>query len=107
MGVGDILMILRLWGPIVGPILAILIFTFWKDYKREMRLQARVEALEKDQKEVLLPLVERCSMIVAQNTAVMLRLERVLDKIGPVEVEDEKGMLEQLLQDAAAHRRDG
>ena len=70
-----------------------------------MRLQDRIETLEKDQKEVILPLIERSVGVIAQNTAVMLRLEKLLDRNGPVEVKDERDMLERLLDDAAAHRQ--
>jgi len=91
--------------PIVGCVLAMIAFFLWRDYKREMRLQDRVEMLEKDQKDILLPLVERCSAIVAQNTAVMIRLERVLDKIGYVEAKGARDVMEQLLEDATAHQQ--
>ncbi len=106
MSIGDSLLILRVWGPIIGPVLAILIFTFWKDWKREMKLQGRIEALEKDYKEVLFPLVQQCSVIIAQNTVVMRRLEKVLEKAGSIEVQDEKDLIARLLKDAAAHRQD-
>lgn len=93
-------------GPVLGLVAAIISFFIWKDWKREMRLQNRIEVLEKDQKEILLPLVQRCSSIIAQNTAVMLRLERVLDKISVVEVKEERDIIERLLEDAEAHRQD-
>ena len=106
MSIGDSLLILRVWGPIIGPVLAILIFTFWRDHKREMRLQDRVEALEKDLKEILLPLVRQCSVVIAQNTIIMRRLEKMLQKAGSPEVADEKDLIDKLLEDAAAHRQD-
>jgi hypothetical protein len=93
-------------GPIVSTVVLVIAFFLWKDYKRENRLQDRVEVLEKDQKEILLPLVERCSVIIAQNTAVMMRLEKALDRNGPVEVKDERCLLDRLLEDAAAHRQE-
>jgi hypothetical protein len=35
------------------------IFFLWRDYRREDRLAARIETLEDEQREVLLPLVEK------------------------------------------------
>jgi len=36
--------------------------------------------LEDEQREVILPLVKDCSVIIAKNTAVMERIERYLDR---------------------------
>jgi len=102
----DLWCLLGQTGPIVGTALTGLAFFLWKDWKRELRLQDRIEILEKDQKEVLLPLVERCTRIIAQNTAVMMRLEKALDRSGPPEVQDERCLLDRLLEDAAAHRQE-
>ena len=63
-----------------GPLLIAVIFFLWRDYRREDRLAARIETLEDEQREVLLPLVEHCSTVIAQNTVVMQRLERALDR---------------------------
>ena len=63
-----------------GPLLIAVIFFLWRDYRREDRLAARIETLEDEQREVLLPLVEKCSTVIAQNTVVMERLERALDR---------------------------
>ncbi len=93
-------------GPITTVIAIAMAFFIWRDWKRELRLQDRVEALEKDQQEVLLPMVEQCATVITQNTAVMLRLEKLLDR-NQVEVQDERTMLDRLLTDAAAHRKDG
>lgn len=42
-----------------GPLLIAVIFFLWRDYRREDRLAARIETLEDEQREVLLPLVEK------------------------------------------------
>jgi hypothetical protein len=63
-----------------GPLLIAVIFFLWRDYRREDRLVARIETLEDQQQDVLLPLVEKCSTVIAQNTVIMQRLERALDK---------------------------
>ena len=63
-----------------GPFFIAVIFFLWRDYRREDRLAARIETLEDEQRKVLLPLVEKCSTVIAQNTVVMQRLERALDR---------------------------
>ena len=63
-----------------GPLLIAVIFFLWRDYRREDRLAARIETLEDEQRDVLLPQVEKCSTVIAQNTVVMQRLERALDR---------------------------
>ena len=63
-----------------GPFFIAVIFFLWRDYRREDRLAARIETLEDEQREVLLPLVDKCSTVIAQNTVVMGRLEKALDR---------------------------
>ncbi len=53
-------------------------FFIWRDWKREDRLSKRIETLETQQTEVLLPLVAKTSEIIAKNTTVMERLEKSL-----------------------------
>jgi hypothetical protein len=38
----------------------------------------RITKLEDEQRDVLLPMVERCTDVIAQNTAMMERLEKAL-----------------------------
>ena len=80
MDLSSTLSLLKEWGPVFGPALLVLAFFLWKDWRRETRLQDRVDALEKEHKDVILPLVEKCSTVIAQNTAVMMRLEKVLEQ---------------------------
>ena len=56
--------ILRDFGPIVGVIL----FFIWRDWKREDKLQERVTRLETYQQETLLRLVTDTTTALAQNT---------------------------------------
>ena len=63
-----------------GPLLIAVIFFLWRDYRREDRLATRIETLEDEQREVLLPLVKKCSTVITQNTVVMQRLERALER---------------------------
>lgn len=63
-----------------GPFFVAVVFFMWRDWKREERLTRRINTLEDEQRNVILPLVEKCSTVIAQNTAVMERLERTLDR---------------------------
>ncbi len=63
-----------------GPFFLAVVFFLWRDWKREDRLSNRLDQLEDEQREVILPLVKDCSIIIAKNTAVMERIERYLDR---------------------------
>lgn len=68
---------LKEFGPLAGAVL----FFIWKDWRREDRLSTRIEKLEDEQREVILPLVERTTNVIVENTAVMRRLEDTLEHI--------------------------
>jgi hypothetical protein len=106
MDLPTILSLLGQFGPLIGPALVVMAFFLWKDWRREMRLQDRVEALEKEQKEVLLPMIERCATVIAENTAVMLRLEKVIDRLALLAGQEERNILDQLMEDAEEHRKE-
>jgi hypothetical protein len=63
-----------------GPLIVACVFFVWRDYRREERLNLRIDQLEDEQRKVILPLVRECSEVIAKNTAVMERLERSLDR---------------------------
>lgn len=63
-----------------GPFFLAVVFFLWRDWKREDRLSNRLDELENEQREVILPLVQDCSAVIARNTAVMERIERTLDR---------------------------
>jgi len=63
-----------------GPLILVTAFFLWQGWVREGRMTKRIEMLEDEQRKVLLPLVERCADVIAQNTLMMERLERVLDR---------------------------
>lgn len=69
--------LLKQYGPLLGAVL----FFIWRDWKREERLSNRIEKLEDEQREVILPLVERSTQVIAENTTVMQRLEVALHKL--------------------------
>lgn len=56
--------ILRDFGPIIGVIL----FFIWRDWKREDKLQDRVTRLETYQQDTLLTLVRDTTQALAQNS---------------------------------------
>jgi hypothetical protein len=75
MNATDFLLLLKQYGPlafIVG-------FFLWQNWLREVRMSKRIDKLEDEQRRVLLPMVERCTDVITQNTMMMERLEKVLD----------------------------
>jgi cbb3-type cytochrome oxidase subunit 3 len=44
-----------------GPFFLAVVFFLWRDWKREDRLSNRLDQLEDEQREVILPLVKDCS----------------------------------------------
>ena len=70
-----------------GPLLTAVVFFIWRDYRREDRLSKRINELEDEQREIILPLVTSCTEVITkntdvmeQNTQVMQRLENVIDR---------------------------
>ena len=68
--------------PIVkqyGPLILVVAYLLWQGWQRELRMSARIESLENDYRDVLFPMVERCTDVIAQNTSMMERLEKAMD----------------------------
>jgi len=63
-----------------GPLIVVTAFFLWQGWVREGRMGQRIETLENEQRNVLMPLVERCADVIAQNTLMMERLEKVMDR---------------------------
>ena len=63
-----------------GPLILVVVFLLWQGWQRELRTGKRIDYLEDEQRQVLLPMVERCTEVITQNTNVMERLERSLDE---------------------------
>jgi hypothetical protein len=63
-----------------GPFFVAAVFFLWRDWKREEKLSKRIDMLEDEQRQVILPLVRECSAVIAKNTAVMERLEKYLER---------------------------
>ncbi len=62
-----------------GPAILVIVFVFWRDFRREDKLTSRIEALEQTNTQTLLPLVKECSAVIAQNTFVLGKLEKLLE----------------------------
>ncbi len=69
--------LLRDFGPIIGVIL----FFIWRDWKREDVLQERVTRLETYQQETLVQLVKDTSAALAQNSEYLKWSGRILEKL--------------------------
>ena len=72
----DLLMLLKQYGPLI----LVAAFFLWQGWVRENRMSKRIEHLEDQQRNVLMPLCERCADVIAQNTMMMERLEKALDR---------------------------
>ncbi len=104
MGMADLLLLLQTWGPAIGPALVLLAFFLWKDYRREDRLQGRIEKLEQEHRDVVLPMVEKCAQVIASNTEVMKRVLIVLTQRARADSHEARCVLDKLLADAEEHR---
>lgn len=71
----EFLELLRQFGPLAG----LCLFFVWRDWKREDRLTTRIEKLEDEQRQVILPLVQKSTDVIARNTEVMERLDVALE----------------------------
>jgi hypothetical protein len=61
-----------------GPMLVAVVFFIWRDWKREDRLMKRIDKLEDEQRNVILPLVAKCTEVISENTTVMEAVNRKL-----------------------------
>jgi len=71
----DVVVLLKQYGPLI----LVMVFLLWQGWVRETRMGKRINHLEDEQRNVLMPLVERCADVIAQNTLMMERLEKALD----------------------------
>ena len=76
-GITELGWIIRNLGPLVG----VIVFFIWRDYRREDKLLTRVQELEDEQRKVVLPLVKDCSAVVAKNTLVMEQNNKVMERL--------------------------
>lgn len=59
-----------------GPLVGLVLFFVWRDWKREDILMVRITNLEDYQKNILVKLVESTTNVIAQNTAIISNFHR-------------------------------
>ncbi len=64
-----------------GPLIGIVLFFIWRDWKREDALSSRVEKLEDYQRDTLFNLVERSTTALAQNAECLSWVARVMERL--------------------------
>lgn len=64
-----------------GPLIGIVLFFIWRDWKREDALSTRVEKLEDYQRDTLFSLVERSTTALAQNAECLSWVARVMERL--------------------------
>lgn len=64
-----------------GPLMGVVLFFIWRDWKREARLSERVEKLEDYQKETITHLVEKGTAALAQSSEVIRWVGRVVERL--------------------------
>lgn len=65
----------------LGPLMGVILFFIWRDWKREARLSARIEKLEDYQKETLAHLIEKGTVVLVQNSEIMKWVGRVVERL--------------------------
>lgn len=68
----DVVALLKQFGPFLGAV----VFFIWRDWQREDRMSTRITQLEVEQKEIILPLIEKTSETIARNTEAMSRIQQ-------------------------------
>ena len=63
-----------------GPLLGVVLFFIWRDWKREEGLTERVRTLEKYQQETLVNLVKSSTEVIASNTQQLKWIVNVISK---------------------------
>lgn len=64
-----------------GPVIGFLAFYIYRDMTREKKLSDRITELERQQTEVILPLVTQTTEVLARNTVVMERNTQVIGRL--------------------------
>jgi len=64
-----------------GPLVGVILFFIWRDWKREDALSTRVESLENYQRDTLYHLVERSTTALAQNAECLKWVGHVMERL--------------------------
>jgi hypothetical protein len=73
-----------MWTELVsnfGPLIGVVLFFIWRDWKREDRLNQRVERLEDYQKNILMDLIEKSTTVLAQNTECLKWVGQIVQRM--------------------------
>ena len=70
----DIIYLLKTYGPLI----LVTAFVLWQSWSRELRLSARITALEDEMRNVVIPLIDRTSTVIAENSAVLREVNKHL-----------------------------
>jgi hypothetical protein len=62
-----------------GLLVCLVLFFTWQGWKREQRLSARIDTLEKEYTEALKETIVATNRVISENTEMMRRLEKHLN----------------------------
>jgi len=65
----------------LGPVLGLLLFFIWRDWRREDQLSCKIDKMETFQRDTLVALVEKSNAILLQNTEQLKFTNTLLDSI--------------------------
>lgn len=63
-----------------GPLIGLIFFFIWRDWKREERLSTRVEALEAYQRETLVGLLKNTTVALTHNSECLKWIGRIIER---------------------------
>ncbi len=64
-----------------GPLIGLVFFFIWRDWKREDRLLTRVEALETYQRETLVGLLKNTTAALTHNSECLKWVGRIIERV--------------------------
>lgn len=70
------------YGPAIVIVAALLLlngFFIWRDYQRELRQQKQLEELQKEQNDVILPLLTACREVIASCKEVINQNSQIIN----------------------------
>jgi hypothetical protein len=64
-----------------GPLLALIVFFIWRDYRREDKLAQRIESLEQYQRETLVDLLRKTTIALTHNAECLKWIGRIIERV--------------------------
>jgi len=74
---GDLTWLLQTFGPL----LVAVVFFIWRDARREDRLCQRINQLEAEQRDIIMPLVKESTAVIVRNTTVMEQNFKIMERL--------------------------